>query len=80
MILPIFGLEKWRISEVMGCPDSPVIAVPEMLDGYRVTSVSECAFCGCAGLVRVALPEGLREIGETAFDGCFGHLVVDDGD
>lgn len=46
------------------------LKVPGVLDGHPVASVSECAFCGCAGLQSVALPEGLWEIGENAFEGC----------
>lgn len=46
------------------------LTVPATLDGYAVTSISECAFYDCQGLVSVALPEGVVEIGEYAFSDC----------
>ena len=50
-------------------PDAELI-VPAELDGYRVTSISESAFCDCQDLVSVTLPEGVRDIGEFAFADC----------
>ena len=54
------------------CWDGPdaELTVPAELDGYRVTSISESAFCDCQDLVSVTLPEGVRDIGEFAFADC----------
>lgn len=46
------------------------LMVPAELDGYRVTSISECAFCDCPNLMSIALPQGVTEIGEYAFADC----------
>lgn len=46
------------------------LVVPGELDGYRVTSISECAFYDCQSLERVVLPRSIVEIGEYAFSDC----------
>lgn len=46
------------------------LVVPDALDGYAVTSISECAFCDCQSLQSVVLPQGIVEIGEYAFSDC----------
>lgn len=57
-------------------PDAD-LAVPAALDGYAVTSISECAFCDCPNLEYVALPAGVTEIGEYAFSNCDNLMWVD---
>lgn len=35
-----------------------------------VTSIGDCAFCGCTGLTSVTIPDSVTSIGGWAFDGC----------
>lgn len=37
---------------------------------YEVTTIDEYAFCGCRSLSMVILPEGLKSIGNCAFQNC----------
>ena len=56
-------------------PDAE-LTVPATLDGYAVTSISECAFYDCQGLESVTLSEGITEIGEYAFSDCDNLMTV----
>ena len=57
--------------------DAATLRVPEALDGYAVTSVSECAFADCEALQSVSLPGTVRDIGDGAFVGCVGLTRVE---
>ena len=35
-----------------------------------VTSIGDCAFCGCIGLTSVTIPQSVTSIGSSAFSGC----------
>ena len=61
--------------------ENRALAVPATLDGLRVSSISECAFADSTSLVRVTLPEGVREIGEECFAGCeaLGEVGLPEG-
>lgn len=61
-------------------PDAELL-VPAELDGHAVTSISECAFCDCHGLMSVSLPAGVVEIGEYAFADCdnLGYVGLPEG-
>ncbi len=50
--------------------DAAEVAVPAEIDGQRVAAIGANAFAGCAGLQRVALPEGLEALGDDAFADC----------
>ena len=51
-----------------------VVAVPQFINGMRVTEIGNGAFQGRGDITRVTLPQGLTRIGNNAFDGC-GNLV-----
>ena len=42
----------------------------ELIIGVNVSTISTGAFSGCQNLVKVDIPEGVREIGGYAFSGC----------
>ena len=46
------------------------VIVPSMIDGFPVTTIGDNAFCYCAGLTSITLPEGCTTIGRWAFYGC----------
>ena len=50
--------------------DAAELAVPLKIDGARVVAIGAKAFAGCAGLERVALPEGIEALGDGAFADC----------
>jgi len=52
------------------------LAIPAKLDGYPVTGISSMAFQRCEEITSVAIPEGVRYIGEAAFDGCLSLARV----
>ena len=41
-----------------------------------VTSIGDCAFDGCSGLMSVTIPDGVTRIGASAFSGCSGLTSV----
>lgn len=46
------------------------LAVPEEIDGKRVTQIGEWAFMNCGSLTSVRLPEGITSVGTQAFINC----------
>ena len=46
------------------------LAIPEEVDGYRVSIISDNAFGGCRNLVSVTIPDSVVIIGDTAFASC----------
>ena len=61
--------------------DAAELSIPASLDGYRVTSISECAFYGNQTLKSVVMPGSLREICENAFEACVAleRVTLNDG-
>lgn len=53
------------------------LEVPEQIDGYTVSAISNSAFTNKAELEKVILPETLRSIGEYAFYNCTGLKSVE---
>ncbi len=41
-----------------------------------VTSIGECAFCGCNGLTSISIPASVTSIGAEAFNGCSNLTTV----
>ena len=52
--------------------DFTEIAIPETVNGKKVTSIGYRAFYECAGLTGVTIPESVVNIEEGAFDRCTG--------
>ncbi len=52
------------------------LEVPEKLDGYTVSAVSESAFANKTDIKKVVLPESVNAIGAYAFYGCTGLKSV----
>ena len=55
---------------------SGAVAIPSIVNGYRVTSIGEEAFYCCFGLTSVTIPSSVTSIGEEAFYGCTGLTSV----
>lgn len=47
-----------------------VLTIPEIVDGYTVTSIAENVFAGNTTITKVVLPAGLSTIGGGAFKNC----------
>ena len=50
--------------------------VTELIIPDGVTSITNCAFYGCNGLISVTIPDGVTSIGSSAFNGCSGLTSV----
>jgi len=46
------------------------VKVPDVIDGYTVTSIGSFAFMNCKDIVRVEFPDSVTEIGNNAFIYC----------
>ena len=56
--------------------ESNSLVIPSSIDDKRVTSIGDCAFVGCSGLMSLVIPEGVTNIGNFAFWGCSGLTSV----
>ena len=61
--------------------DEEDLAIPAVLNGYRVTEIGESAFDGQDALLSVVIPEGVVAIGEYAFNDCdsLGSVELPEG-
>ena len=50
--------------------NTKAVAVPQVLDGYKVTKIDYGAFKNNRNIVRVSIPEGVESIENYAFSGC----------
>ena len=48
------------------------VVIPNMINGYYVTSIGQQAFFGCDSLTSIVIPEGVTNIGPEAFEFCTG--------
>lgn len=49
---------------------SGTLTIPDMVNGLKVTALSNHAFSGCHYITNVTLPSGLRTLGREVFHGC----------
>ena len=49
---------------------SGTLTIPDMVNGLKVTALSNRAFSGCHYITNVTLPAGLRTLGREVFHGC----------
>ena len=45
------------------------LTIPAEIDGYRVTSIGDDAFCNCENLKSITIPDSVTSIGDGAFSG-----------
>ncbi len=50
--------------------NAKAVAVPQVLDGYKVTKIDYGAFKNNRNIVRVSIPEGVESIDHYVFSGC----------
>lgn len=61
--------EFYNMSAYTGSVIIPSVAIYNNVE-YAVTSIGDHAFSNCSSLTSVAIPEGVINIGESAFSGC----------
>lgn len=69
------GCSSLKSIDITGKPGAYAFAGCTSLDSVNfrngsVVKIAEGVFCGCISLEDICLPEGLEEIGESAFEGC----------
>lgn len=57
------------ITGIGTCKDV-VLAIPEKIDGYKVTSIGESSFQGCGSLTSIDISDSVTSIGAFAFEKC----------
>jgi hypothetical protein len=57
------------------CTDTEV-AIPETIDGYKVTAIGEKAFADCTSITFIKIPETITTIGRRAFYRCTGITEI----
>ena len=63
-----FNKDTGTITKYNGSDE--VVVIPEQIDGVKVTSIGKMAFTGNTNIKKVALNEGLENIGVSAFQAC----------
>ena len=51
--------------------------LPKSIDGVEITAIGSCAFQNCTRVTHITLPENLKTIGNSAFEGCVNLQNVD---
>lgn len=57
--------------------DVTELEIPEMIGNQQVVAIDAYAFRQCASLVKISLPDSVREIGCSAFWGCTNLTTVE---
>ena len=65
-----YEIDEGRVTITNYTGRSGDVIVPSVIDGFPVTRIGDNAFCYCAGLTSITLPEGCTTIGYYAFSGC----------
>ena len=77
----VFTYEITEDNEIVitGVTDNTVteISIPGIIDGKKVTSIGEFAFCDCTNLTKAVMEENIIKVGEAAFAGCAKLVTVD---
>ena len=63
-------LPDWTIEIQKYKGDKTAVTIPEYIDGYSVSKISDKAFYNCKSITSISLPESLECIGTSAFEGC----------
>ncbi|MDE7208510.1 MAG: leucine-rich repeat protein [Clostridia bacterium] len=63
---------KWALAKdgtitITGCNST---ALPDTINGHRVTSIGDYAFYNCSSLTSIKIPSSVTYIGSSAFSGC----------
>ena len=66
-----FSISDGAVTFLPWCWDgSPVVRVPDTVDGRTVTALAEGCFSGCDTLTTIILPDTIVTVGPEAFSGC----------
>lgn len=52
------------------------VVIPSEIDGYTVQKTGEKAFDSCVNITSITIPEGLKSLGKSTFNGCSGLETV----
>ncbi|AGI47288.1 hypothetical protein TALC_00278 [Thermoplasmatales archaeon BRNA1] len=66
----LFSVTEGGASLMMYTGNSDTVCVPDSVSGAPVVSIDESAFSGNLALRCVSIPGSVRDIGDSAFEGC----------
>ena len=56
--------------------NATVVNIPSRINGRRVTSIGEGAFCYCRSLTSITIPDSVTSIGDMAFGHCYNLISI----